>query len=108
VCVLVQAHAATLALIVRLAAGTAHPPRPGDAPDRPDGHEVLVDLATAPFGAGRHACPGRHWRCTWLTYGTSERICPRLTASGDRGFTIDEAEIISCGQCPECTAAAAG
>ncbi|MGH3173408.1 MAG: hypothetical protein ACRDPF_06005 [Streptosporangiaceae bacterium] len=25
----------------------------------PDGHEILVDLATAPFGAGRHACPGQ-------------------------------------------------
>ena len=25
----------------------------------PDGSEILVDLAAAPFGAGRHACPGQ-------------------------------------------------
>jgi hypothetical protein len=24
-----------------------------------DGREILVDLATAPFGAGHHACPGQ-------------------------------------------------
>src|SRR5947199_7356469 len=31
---------------------------------------------------------------------------PCLTASDDRGFTIDEAEVIYWGRCPECAAAA--
>jgi hypothetical protein len=59
VCVLVQAHAATLALITRLQAGDGEPAVPVTRRVAPDGHEILVDLATAPFGAGRHACPGR-------------------------------------------------
>jgi hypothetical protein len=59
VCVLVQAHAATLALITRLEAGGGEPAVPVTRRVAPDGHEILVDLATAPFGAGRHACPGR-------------------------------------------------
>lgn len=58
VCVLVQAHAATLALIAR-PAGDSAPPVPATRRIAPDGHEILVDLAGAPFGAGRHACPGR-------------------------------------------------
>jgi hypothetical protein len=59
VCVLVQAHAATLALIARLEAGDGAPAVPATRRVTPDGHEVLVDLAAAPFGAGRHACPGQ-------------------------------------------------
>ena len=59
ICVLVQAHAATLALITRLQAGDGKPAVPVTRRVAPDGHEILVDLATAPFGAGRHACPGR-------------------------------------------------
>ncbi len=59
VCVLVQAHAATLALIARLQAGDGAPAVPATRRIAPDGHEILVDLATAPFGAGRHACPGQ-------------------------------------------------
>ena len=58
-CVLVQAHAATLALIARLQAGDGAPPVPATRRIAPDGHEVLVGLAAAPFGAGRHACPGQ-------------------------------------------------
>jgi len=58
-CVLVQAHAATLALIARLQAGDGAPAVPATRRIAPDGHEVLVGLATAPFGAGRHACPGQ-------------------------------------------------
>lgn len=58
VCVLVQAHAGTLALIARLRAGDGGPPVPTTRRIAPDGQEILVDLATAPFGAGRHACPG--------------------------------------------------
>lgn len=58
VCVLVQAHAATLALISRLRAGDGAPPVAATRRIAPDGHEVLVDLTAAPFGAGRHACPG--------------------------------------------------
>ena len=59
VCVLVQAHAATLALIARLVAGDGAPAVPATRRIAPDGQEILVDLATAPFGAGRHACPGQ-------------------------------------------------
>jgi hypothetical protein len=59
VCVLIQAHAATLALIARLQAGDGEPAVPVTRRVAPDGREVLVDLATAPFGAGRHACPGQ-------------------------------------------------
>jgi len=59
VCVLVQGHAATLALIERLQAGDGAPPVPATRRIDPDGHKVLVDLAAAPFGAGRHACPGQ-------------------------------------------------
>ena len=59
VCVLVQAHAATLAMISRLQAGDDAPAVPATRRIAPDGHELLVDLAAAPFGAGRHACPGR-------------------------------------------------
>ena len=59
VCVLLQAHAATLTLIARLKAGDGAPAVPTTRRVAPDGHEVLVDLAAAPFGAGRHACPGQ-------------------------------------------------
>jgi hypothetical protein len=59
VCVLLQAHAATLALIARRQAVDSAPAVPVTRRIAPDGHEILVDLATAPFGAGRHACPGQ-------------------------------------------------
>lgn len=59
VCVLLQAHAATLTLIARLHAGDGAPAVPTTRRIAPDGHEVLVDLAAAPFGAGRHACPAQ-------------------------------------------------
>ena len=51
---LVQACAAT-----RSAITGAHPPVPVTRRTAPSGHEVLVPLADAPFGAGRHACPGQ-------------------------------------------------
>jgi 2-methylisocitrate lyase-like PEP mutase family enzyme len=51
---LVQAHAATYAMI----AG-ADPPVPFTRRVGPTGDEVRVDLAQQPFGSGRHACPGR-------------------------------------------------
>lgn len=51
---LVQAGAATDAAI----AG-ADPPVPVTRRVAPDGTPVEVSLAGAPFGAGRHACPGR-------------------------------------------------
>jgi hypothetical protein len=59
VCVLVQAHAAMLALIARLRAADGAPAVPTTRRIAPDGREILVDLAAAPFGAGRHACPGQ-------------------------------------------------
>jgi hypothetical protein len=52
-------HAATLALIARLRAGDGGPAVPVTRRVAPDGREVLVDLAAAPFGAGPHACPGQ-------------------------------------------------
>jgi hypothetical protein len=57
-CVLVQGHAATLALIDRLRAGDGAPPVPATRRIAPDGDEIAVSLAGAPFGAGHHACPG--------------------------------------------------
>ena len=58
-CVLVQAHAAILALIARLRAGDGAPAVTMTRRIAPDGREILVDLAAAAFGAGRHACPGQ-------------------------------------------------
>ena len=40
-------------------AGDGEPAVPVTRRVAPDGHEILVDLATVPFGAGRHACPGQ-------------------------------------------------
>lgn len=59
VCVLVQAHAATTALVERLRTGSPEPPVPVTRRVGPDGTEVLVDLTDAPYGRGPHACPGR-------------------------------------------------
>jgi hypothetical protein len=58
VCVLVQAHAATLALIEARRAGTSAPPVPFTRRRAPSGEEVLVDLGDAHFGRGPHRCPG--------------------------------------------------
>jgi hypothetical protein len=58
VCVLVQAHAATLALIDERRAGSSTPPVPFTRRVRPSGEEVLVDLHDAHFGRGPHQCPG--------------------------------------------------
>lgn len=57
VCVLVQAHAATLALIDGRRAGSSTPPVPFTRRVQPDGEEVLVDLSDAHFGRGPHQCP---------------------------------------------------
>lgn len=58
VCVLVQAHAATLTLIDELRAGSSNPPVPFTRRVRPTGEAVLVDLSDAHFGRGPHQCPG--------------------------------------------------
>lgn len=58
VCVLVQAHAATLALIEHLRRDLASPPVPTTRRIAPGGAVVLVDLTGAPFGLGPHRCPG--------------------------------------------------
>jgi hypothetical protein len=60
VCVLVQAHAATLALINERRAASSAAPVPSTRRVRPNGEEVLVDLGDAHFGRGRHRCPGEH------------------------------------------------
>lgn len=59
ICVLVQAHGATSALVEQLRSGASGPPVPTTRRVGPDGVEVEVDLTDAPFGAGPHACPGR-------------------------------------------------
>lgn len=59
ICVLVQGHAATAALVDQLRAGASGPPVPTTRRLGPDGVEVEVDLTDAPFGAGPHACPGQ-------------------------------------------------
>lgn len=51
---LVQAHAATTALVAGV-----NPPVPTSRRVDPSGETVLVDLTGFPFGAGVHACPGR-------------------------------------------------
>jgi hypothetical protein len=58
VCVLVQAHTATLALIDEHRAGSTTPPVPFTRRVRPSGEVVLVDLHDAQFGRGPHQCPG--------------------------------------------------
>jgi hypothetical protein len=60
VCVLVQAHTATLALIEARRAGPYALPVPFTRRVRPNGDEVLVDLRDAHFGRGPHQCPGEH------------------------------------------------
>ncbi|MCU1647641.1 MAG: phosphonomutase-like protein [Nocardia sp.] len=52
--VLVQAHAATTALIEG-----RNPPVPTTGRLAPSGEVLEVDLTGRPFGEGRHACPGR-------------------------------------------------
>jgi len=57
--ILVQAHAATLTLADTLRSGSDAPPVPDTRRIAPDGVEVLVDIADAPFGRGAHRCPGQ-------------------------------------------------
>jgi hypothetical protein len=59
ICVLVQAHGATRALIANLRSGSGAAPVPTTRRVDPDGTVVEVDLTDAPFGRGPHACPGR-------------------------------------------------
>lgn len=58
-CVLVQAHSATRALIALRLRGGDGPPVPRTRRIGPGGETVEVDLSDAPFGRGPHACPGR-------------------------------------------------
>jgi len=57
VCVLVQGHAATEALIARRREGSDAPPVLSTRRVRADGTLVEVDLADAHFGRGPHRCP---------------------------------------------------
>jgi hypothetical protein len=82
VCVLVQAHAATLALIARLEASDGAPAVPATRRITPDGREIAVDLAGAPFGAGPHACPGQALALHLAGAGTSEPGA-RVRRAGD-------------------------
>lgn len=54
IAMMVQAHAATRALV----AGT-NPPVAATRRVTPSGETILIDLTRFPFGAGAHACPGR-------------------------------------------------
>lgn len=58
VCVLAQAHGATLALIDHWRRDLTSPPVATTRRTAPDGAQVLVDLTGAPFGLGPHRCPG--------------------------------------------------
>ncbi|UYM07442.1 hypothetical protein [Solicola gregarius] len=58
ICVLVQAHAGTHALIGALRDGDDRAPVPATRRIAPGGEVVEVDLADAHFGRGAHACPG--------------------------------------------------
>jgi hypothetical protein len=58
ICVLVQAHAATLALVEAQRTGSSSPPVLFTRRVGPSGDEVLVDLTDAHFGRGPHQCPG--------------------------------------------------
>jgi len=60
VCVLVQAHGATLALIEERRVGSSAPPVPFTRRVSPSGEELVVDLGDAHFGRGTHRCPGEH------------------------------------------------
>lgn len=57
ICLLVQAHDATRALIEVRAGARPAPPVPVTRRVSPDGEHVEIDLTDAPFGRGRHACP---------------------------------------------------
>ena len=59
ICVLVQAHGAIRALLANRRNGLSGPPVPTTRRIAPDGRTVEVDLTDAPFGRGRHTCPGR-------------------------------------------------
>ena len=59
ICVVVQAHGAVKALLANRQNGVSGPPVPTTRRIGPDGRTVEVDLTDAPFGRGRHACPGR-------------------------------------------------
>jgi hypothetical protein len=59
IALLVQACDATAALVADVLAGRPGPPVPATRRVGPDGTEIEVGLAGAPFGAGPHACPGR-------------------------------------------------
>jgi hypothetical protein len=56
-CVLVQAHAATAALISKRREDSSDPPVPTTRRLGPDGALVEVDLSDAHFGKGPHRCP---------------------------------------------------
>jgi hypothetical protein len=58
VCVLVQAHTATLSLIDSVRSGSDAPPVPSTRRVDRSGVEVEVGLDDAPFGRGAHRCPG--------------------------------------------------
>jgi hypothetical protein len=65
ICLLVQAHDATRALIEVRSGARPAPPVPVTRRISPDGELVEIDLADTPFGRGRHACPAERL-ANWL------------------------------------------
>ncbi|MGW4249693.1 hypothetical protein [Nocardia sp. NPDC004722] len=77
---LVQAHAATAALIEG-----RNPPVPTTRRIGPSGEVVEVDLTGRPFGEGRHACPGR-LHALALAAGTSALAGGGAAVAGELEF----------------------
>ncbi|WP_109509599.1 hypothetical protein [Nocardioides speluncae] len=75
ICLLVQAHDATRALIEVRAGNRPAPPVPVTRRVSPDGELVEVDLTEAPFGRGRHACPAA---------GLATVLADAATGAGER------------------------
>lgn len=70
ICLLVQAHDATRALIEVRAGRQPAPPVPVTRRVSPAGDLVEVDLTEAPFGRGRHACPAERLAISLADAGT--------------------------------------
>ncbi len=76
--VLVQACDATQAMIDGI-----NPPVPHTRRVAPDGEVVLVDLAAAPFGAGRHQCPGQQIALAMVEGARAGDIAETRTSAAD-------------------------
>lgn len=76
---LVQACDATKALVANVLNGRTESPVPATLRVAPDGTEIDVSLADAPFGAGPHACPGREHALAIVEVLTGHVVGERTT-----------------------------